>query len=246
MASTAADPDPTFTTSNPTVPRETRGSTASHAIATPTFGPGGSFSIVVSTNIAAPPDAVFTVLIEHPKWPAWNRFVPKLTVTSSPGPSEADPDAGALETLIRRDDGSNYLKKDTSMDFDVHLDAGVDTAAAPAAGGGRKTPVQVTLLEPYDHAGRKGWRIAWKPTGYPGIALRGERVQEFVEDGKGGTEYTCWETMYGFLAPIVRLTAGAKLERCFQCWAEDLKKRSEELVRAGAEAGAAPPLGLGD
>lgn len=230
-----ADSDSTFTASNPPVPRDTKGSIPSHTIATPTFGPGGSFSIVVSINIAAPPDTVFTVLTEHTKWPEWNRFIPRLTVTSSPGPAEASPDAGALETLIQRDDGSTYLKKDTKMDFDVNLDPG-DTVTAAA---GRKTSIQVTLLEPYDHAGRKGWRIAWKPTGYPGMALRGERVQEFVDDGKGGTEYTCWETMYGFLGPVVRLTTGAKLEKCFQCWAEDLKKRSEERVRAEA----APPLG---
>lgn len=224
----------TVTTSNPPVPRDTKGIIASHPIATPTFGPGGSFSIIVSINIAAPPDTVFTVLTDHTKWPEWNRFIPKLTVTSSPGPAEASPDAGALETLIQRDDGSTYLKKDTKMDFDVHLDP---ENGDPASG--RKTSIQVTLLEPYDHAGRKGWRIAWKPTGYPGMALRGERVQEFVEDGKGGTEYTCWETMYGFLGPVVRLATGAKLEKCFQCMAEDLKKRSEDLVRAET----APPLG---
>lgn len=227
--------DSTFTTSNPPVARETRGSIPAHPIATPTFGSGGSFSIVVSIHIDAPPDTVFTVLTDHTKWPEWNRFIPKLTVTSSPPPSDADPDASALETLIRRDDGSTYLKKDTKMNFDVHLDPdNTDPAAS-----GRKQAIQVTLLEPYDHAGRKGWRIAWKPTGYPGVALRGERVQEFVDDGRGGTEYTCWETMYGFLGPVVRLTTGAKLEKCFQYWAEDLKKRSEERVKAET----APPLG---
>lgn len=228
------DSDSAFTTSNPPVPRETKGSIPAQAVATPTFGPGGSFSIIVSTHIDAPPDTVFTVLTDHTKWPEWNRFVPKLTVTSSPPPADADPDAGALETLIRRDDGSTYLKKDTKMNFDVHLDPDNTDPAS-----GRKQAIQVTLLEPYDHAGRKGWRIAWKPTGYPGMALRGERVQECVDDGKGGTEYTCWETMYGFLGPVVRLTTGAKLEKCFQYWAEDLKKRSEERVKAET----APPLG---
>lgn len=228
------DPDSIFTTSNPPVPRETKGSIPPHAIATPTFGSGGSFTITVSTHINAPPDTVFTVLTDHTKWPEWNRFIPKLTVISSPPPGDADPDAGALETLIRRDDGSTYLKKDMKMYFDVHLDP--DNSDP---GSGRKQGIQVTLLEPYDHARRKGWRIAWKPTGYPGVALRGERVQEFVEDGNGGCEYTCWETMYGFLGPVVRLTTGAKLEKCFQCWAEDLKKRSEERVKAET----APPLG---
>lgn len=233
MASTT-DSGATFTTCDPPVPRETTGSIPSHTIATPSFGPGGSFSIVVSTNIAAPPDTVFTILVDHTKWPEWNRFIPKLTVTSSPPPAEASPDAGALETLIQRDDGSTYLKKDTKMGFDVNLEP-----LKADSSSNTKTSIQVTVLEPYDHAGRKGWRIAWKPTDYPNILLRGERVQEFVDDGKGGTEYTCWETMYGLLGPVVKLTAGAKLEKCFQCWAEDLKKRSEERVRAET----APPLG---
>lgn len=228
------DPGAPFTTSSPPVARQTKGSIPSHTIATPSFGPGGSFSIVVSISIAAPPETVFTVLVDHTRWPEWNRFVPKLTVTSSPPPAEASPDAGALETLIRRDDDSTYLDRDTRMDFDVNLDP-----LDPNSSSTTKTSIQVTLLEPYDHAGRKGWRIAWKPTGYPGIVLRGERVQEFVDDGNGGTEYTCWETMYGLLAPVVRLATGAKLEKCFQCWAEDLKKRSEERVSAEA----APPLG---
>lgn len=229
-----ADSDSAFTTSNPPVPRETKGSIPPHPIATPTFGAGGSFSIVVSTHISAPPDTVFTVLTEHTKWPEWNRFIPKLTVTSSPPPSDADPDAGALQTLIQRDDGSSYLKKGTKMTFDVHLDP--DNTDP---GSGTKQGIEVTALEPYGRDGRKGWRIAWKPTGYPGFALRGERVQEFVDDGRGDTEYTCWETMYGFLGPVVRLTTGAKLEKGFQCWAEDLKKRSEERVKAET----APPLG---
>ena len=231
---TTTDPGSTFTTSNPPVPRESRGSIAPQTIATPTFGPGGSFSIVVSTHIHAPPDTVFAVLTDHTKWPEWNRFVPRLTVISSPPPADAEPDAGALETLIQRGDGSTYLKKDTKVYFEVHLDPD-----NPDPRSGRKEAIQVTLLEPYGHAGRKGWRIAWKPTGYPGVALRSERVQEFVDDGEGGTEYTCWETMYGFLGPVVRLTTGAKLEKGFQCWAEDLKKRSEERVRAET----APPLG---
>ncbi|KAG8166836.1 hypothetical protein KVR01_002525 [Diaporthe batatas] len=223
-----------FTTSSPPVPRGTGGSIPSHTIATPTFGPGGSFSIVSSINIAAPPDAVFTVLLDHTKWPEWNRFIPKLTVTSSPPPADPSPGAAALEALIQRDDGSTYLKRDTRMVFDVNLNP-----SDPNSGSTNKTSIQVTLLEPYDHAGRKGWRIAWKPTDYPAMVLRGERVQEFVDDGNGGTEYTCWETMYGLLGPVVRLATGAKLEKCFQCWAEDLKKRSE--ARVGAET--ASPLG---
>lgn len=89
--------------------------------------------------------------------------------------------------------------------------------------------MEVTLLEPFDN-NKKGWRVAWKATSFPGFVLRSERVQEVVDDGQGGTEYTCWETMYGPLAYVVKLTQGSALEKNFRIWGEDLKKRAEKLA----------------
>lgn len=194
-----------LTTSTPPVPRDCQGSIAPQPIATPTYGPGGSFTIRSSFNITAPPDTVFAVLRDHSKWPEWNRFVRKVTINS-------DPAATAIE-------------KGTAMTFDVHMDP-TDPDSAPL-----KTGMLVTILEPYKIEGkRKGWRIAWKAASYPSWVLRSERVQEFVDDGHGNTEYTCWETMYGPLAHVVRSIVGSKLEKAFQCWGEDLKKRAEEAV----------------
>ncbi|KAL1856940.1 hypothetical protein VTK73DRAFT_8174 [Phialemonium thermophilum] len=74
----------------------------------------------------------------------------------------------------------------------------------------------------------KGWRVAWKTRGMPGWMLCSERVQEFWEaDDGSGTEYVCWETFYGMLAPVVRWAVGEKLKRGFGAWSEDLKKRAE-------------------
>ncbi|ROV88922.1 hypothetical protein VSDG_08915 [Cytospora chrysosperma] len=195
-----------FTTSTPPVPRDCQGSIAPQPIATPTYGPGGSFTIRSSIKITAPPDAAFAVLRDHSRWPEWNRFVRKVTIKS-------DPTATVIE-------------KGTAMTFDVHMDP-TDPDSAPG-----KVDMLVTILEPYNAEGEgKGWRIAWKPTTYPSWVLRSERVQEFVDDGHGNTEYTCWETMYGPLAYVVKLTVGTKLEKAFQCWGEDLKKRAEENVK---------------
>ncbi|KAK7734707.1 putative secondary metabolism biosynthetic enzyme [Cytospora paraplurivora] len=213
MASTAAS---NFTTSTPPVPRDCHGSIAPQPIATPTYGPGGSFTIRCSTNISAPPDAVFAVLNDYSRWPEWNRFVRKATVNPDDLPSQGD---SADATAI---------KKDMRLTFDVHMDP-LDPGSSP-----RKENMFVTTLEPYeavDGAEGKGWRVAWKSTSYPSLALRSERVQEVVDDGNGNTEYTCWETMYGPLAPVVKWTVGSKLETAFQCWSEDLKKRAEEGVR---------------
>ena len=83
------------------------------------------------------------------------------------------------------------------------------------------------MLEPIDEAaeGRKGWRIAWKQRAsllMPGWMLRSERVQEFVEV-EGGTEYRCWETFYGLLAPVVRMAAAKQVEQGFEAWSEGLR-----------------------
>ena len=61
----------------------------------------------------------------------------------------------------------------------------------------------------------------------PGWMLRSERVQEFVEVGEGQTAYYCWETFYGVLAPVVRMVAGAGVERGFGLWMEGLKGKVE-------------------
>lgn len=200
MASSTAT---NFTKSHPPVPRDCSGSIAPQPIDTPTYGPSGVFTIRSSSNITAPPDAVFAVLRDYSKWPEWNRFVRKVTINS-------DPTATTIEA------GS-------AMTFDVHMDP-TDPEGSPG-----KTDMLVTVLEPYEAEGEnRGWRIAWKSTSYPSWVLRTERVQEFVADGHGNTEYTCWETMYGPLAYVVKLAVGGKLGKAFQCWGEDLKKRAED------------------
>lgn len=220
-----------ITTSNPPVPRQTPGSIAPLPIATPTHGAGGSFTIISSTHISAPPDVAFATLLEHTAWPEWNRFVRLVTVTSTPSATDPPPDATPLEAAVHRDDGSVYLKKGMHMAFNVHLDPDNDKSYT-------RQGMEVTLLEPY--GGKKGWRVAWRGTSVPSLLLRTERVQELVDDGSGrGTEYTCWETMYGPLAPVVRLATGKSLEKGFRCWGEDLKARAESVAAAaGAGAGA--------
>lgn len=211
-----------FTSSTPPVPRACRACIASQPIATPTHGAGGSFSVCASINISAPPDAVFAVLADLSRWPEWNRFVRKATADPKHprAPQASPPDSFKAE-------------KDLHMVFHVHMDP-VDPESRP-----REENILVTVLEPYEVAGerRKGWRIAWRATSYPSMVLRSERVQEFVDDGAGNTEYTCWETFYGPLAPVVRWAVGKQLETAFQCWSEDLKKQAEE----GVKRGSAPP-----
>ncbi|KAK3939458.1 hypothetical protein QBC46DRAFT_387983 [Diplogelasinospora grovesii] len=86
---------------------------------------------------------------------------------------------------------------------------------------------------------RIGWRVAWKTRSgavLPAWMLRSERVQEFVEvvsvntaPGRSETAYTCWETFYGVLAPLVRSVVGSQLVNGFGVWMENLKRRAEDL-----------------
>lgn len=228
--------DPPVTTSDPPIPRSTPASIAP-ARATPTHGPGGSFSIVGSTRIAASPDHVLAVLTDYTKYPEWNRFVRNVT-TVKPGPAEAD---AAVEAKLPAEmvaqgaggEGGPYLKKGMAVTFQVHMDA------ADAGSSHSSQDMLVTVLEPFDGAetsaagGRpRGWRVAWKSTAYPSFALRTERVHEIVDDGKGGAEVTNWETMYAPLATVVRYTVGKSLEKCFQIWLDDLKARAEGRASA--------------
>ncbi|KAJ4404473.1 hypothetical protein N0V82_010490, partial [Gnomoniopsis sp. IMI 355080] len=174
----------------------------------------------------------------HGAWPEWNRFVRRVTVSSAPPPSEPEPEASALETAVAQDDGQQYIKKGTLMTFQVHLDPDNEKSYT-------KQAMEVTFLEPFDARDKKrGWRVAWKGTSIPSLLLRTERVQEFVDDGHGGTEYTCWETMYGPLAPVVRLTTGKSLEKGFEAWGLDLKARAEKVAKEGGGAGAAAVGGV--
>lgn len=226
-----------ITTSDPPVPRHTPGRIAPQPIATPTHGPGGNFTIIASTHIAAPPDTVFQVLLDHAHWPAWNRFVRNVVVNATP-PSPTPTTFAPVD----QDDGTTYLQKGQAVTFAVHMDA--ENPASSAMNQG----MEITLLEPFDVGGdgtttstttetteaKRGWRVAWKATSFPSFALRSERVQEVVDDGQGGTEYTCWETMYGPLAYVVKWTQASALERNFRIWGEDLKERAE-TVAAGKE-----------
>ena len=103
------------------------------------------------------------------------------------------------------------------MTFDVHLDLDGKKSRSEA--------IKISFLEPL--AEGKGWRVAWIPLGMPGFVHRTERVQEFVDDGNGGTEYYCWETFHGLLAPVTRMVVGAKLEKGFDAWMGGLKDMAE-------------------
>ncbi len=140
----------------------------------------------------------------------WNRFCRKCTIDAQPN-QHADPDT---------------LQLGTQFTFDVHLNPD-----EPDGTTGQAIALEVSVLEPIDEDGRKGWRIAWKQRASwltPAWMLRSERVQEFVElDGGAATDYRCWETFYGLLAPVVNMAVGKQVEKGFVAWQAGLKGRAE-------------------
>ncbi|KAL2269637.1 hypothetical protein VTJ83DRAFT_1821 [Remersonia thermophila] len=199
-------------------------------IPTPTYGPGGSLSFATTYTIrihAAPRECLDAVL-DASSYPQWNRFCRACTI-------DAQPDEG----------NESILRVGTCFTFDVHMALGPDEPVLPPAAkdqdpgqSGQPIALEVSVLSPIseDEEGRKGWRVAWRQRPgavVPAWLLRSERVHEFVElvdsaTGKVQTEYRCWETFYGPLAPVVKLTVGGKLEKAFEVWSKGLKWWVEE------------------
>jgi hypothetical protein len=113
----------------------------------------------------------------------------------------------------------------------------------PGAKKSRDQGIVISRIEQLDD-GREGFRIAWTSTGFSHWQLHSERVMDFVDDGKGGTEYACWETFGGLLATVVKATYGGTLVERFGDYAGDVRgwfekgEKWKEAPGEGVENGA--------
>ncbi|KAK7757674.1 hypothetical protein SLS62_000051 [Diatrype stigma] len=210
-------------------------------LASPTYGSAGSKATVIcaTSGIAASPAACLAAVLDPGRYPAWNRFVPRATVLSSPATSAELPPASTPAALLaqpafRRNTPDKLLLLGTRVRFEVHMNPGA------WAKGVAMTDLEVSVLETFERGGeeggkkRKGLRVAWKTQGDPWY-LKAERTQEFLEREDGGTDYVCYETFFGPVAPVVKMVVGAALLRNFGMWAEDLKRFAEEGVKEEGE-----------
>ncbi|KAI1438402.1 hypothetical protein GGR50DRAFT_691266 [Xylaria sp. CBS 124048] len=190
-------------------------------IPVPTQGPGGLFSVACSTTIAAPPKTCLEKVLDPSSYAAWNGFITSASLIS-PG---RDADVPAELRGI----SSPLIAPGAKMNFAAVMKPG----NAP-----RNVEVEVTVLESSKGGGvgsggsGKGYRVAWKGLGWPGLLLRSERVQEFLdgEDEAGNviTRYASWETFAGVLAHLIPRT---QLEDGFGRWMDGLKKVVEEEAK---------------
>ncbi|KAK7914474.1 hypothetical protein PG985_012177 [Apiospora marii] len=206
---------------------------AAETIPTPTYGPGGSSTAILSTAIAAPPAACLAVVLDPSTYPSWNKWIPRAVVETPAPASALDEVPAALAPHLAAAADGPLLLLGTRFYFEVHMD--------PDSASSRTTHLEVTRLEEFVREdggqGRKGLRVAWKTQGDP-WHVRAERVQEFVEDGQGGCEYYNYETFYGVLGWTVRAFVAGPLSNGLRLWMEGVKKEAEAKVATTVSADA--------
>lgn len=209
----------------PELPPNTPSAILQTPLPTPAHGPGGSFTIACSTTISATPAACITAVLKPSTWTQWNTFIPRATITEYPSSSPSIPAGLDLRSDVETEE---VLVPGTLVAFDVHMNLDEKVTNNPS--------ILVSRLEELDGE-KKGFRVAWTAEGFPSFLLRSERVQEFVEvegdEGGVACEYFCWETFYGLLAPVVRLSVGGKLVPAFGAWMSGLKKFAEGETAGG-------------
>ncbi|KAI0007050.1 hypothetical protein F4779DRAFT_593990 [Xylariaceae sp. FL0662B] len=184
-------------------------------IPTPSYGAGGSTSIICSTSIAASPSMCLEIMLDTTTYPSWNRWIPRVLIST---PNNSAPSMPAtLAHLASKPE--QMLLPDTKFTFEVHLDSQV-----------QHSDLIVTVLNDYESDGRKGLRVCWKTRNDPWY-LRAERTQDFLEGTDGETDYFCYETFYGPVAWVVKTFFGSALTDGFKLWMEGLKKAAEEKAK---------------
>lgn len=169
-------------------------------IPVPTHGNGGSFSVLATAHINAPPSACLAAIRDTSTWSKWNTFNPSVTIDpKSPSPSP-------------------ILEIGTIASVKVVMDDLKDAS--------RDQGIVVTFIDQdisKKSAGKQGWRLAWKATGYKDWQLKSERVLEFVDDGNGGTEMAVWDTLGGAMGKMAKMTAGKEMVGSFRRFVADFK-----------------------
>jgi hypothetical protein len=184
--------------------------------------------VLAKTRVAAQPKAVLDVIRNTNAWSEWNSFCPRCVVSSSPGQDSND----RIEGLERGQKG--WLELGTVANIEVFM-SGEGLVAGKKKS--RDQGIVITVLEAIEEEGRRGWRIAWKSTGWSHWQLHSERVMEFVEVDGGVTEYDCWETFGGLLGGAVKATVGTTLVDRFGDYARDVK----EFVEGGKKVSDGSP-----
>ncbi|KAL8717610.1 MAG: hypothetical protein Q9225_005164 [Loekoesia sp. 1 TL-2023] len=182
-----------------------------YPIATPHWGAqgGSAFTVRAVASINATPSVVLQHLLDTANYPAWNNFVPRVTLLSTPDSSNSSAECQLQEGVL----------------FTEH----VDMYGHGKPSGFVKVKLLMTTLEETEDSGRKNYKVVWLGKAYPDWALRSERVHVIRCDDNGNSTYDVWETFSGPLALLVRLCVGKTLVERFRQWNQELKSHSEQV-----------------
>lgn len=174
---------------------------------------GSAFTVRAVTTVNATPSAVLDALLDTTKYPAWNRFVPKVDFLESSTPTASSP-KGRL--------GPDVM-------FTEHVDM---FGQGKPSGLVKMKLLMTTLKETDERDGSKSYEAVWLGKAYPDWALRSERVHAISCDKHGITTYEVWETFSGPLALFVRIFVGTTLVKRFKQWNEELRDYTEACSQA--------------
>ncbi|KXG52146.1 uncharacterized protein PGRI_084300 [Penicillium griseofulvum] len=171
-----------------------------------------------STFISASSLEVWEVLINTSTWPAWNSFIPKVTIRSQPDSMSNEP----LSPIFQKGTTFTFhVSAEPTITFNIPLAVTEFTAPNPESA----SPGHIVWTVDYDAPGAP-----------PPFLLVGERMHELkdvelmVDDRLlRGTEVRHWEAMMGWLAHAVQWIYGRKLQQGFDTWVSDLKTFMENV-----------------
>lgn len=244
-----------------TIGHEQRPRFVQPALPTPTWpDEQGVFSLSCSSTIRAPLQLVVAIMLDTRTYSRWNAFCPGARVTHQPKSTAPLPacvrDSPAISAVANLPwtlrDGTTFVmevcmdptkqpKRMTTPNLQVsHLEQ-FTRRANPSTAALESDPTSVKSKT----GERTGVRLAWRIRGkIANLLTRAERVQEFIidPDDPTVTEYVCWETYYGVLAPPMRHVYGKGIKEGYSAWMDGLRSFAEkEWQRQTAPPTPPPP-----
>ena len=172
-------------------------------------------------TIASPPIAVVTPLIDTTAWPSWNTFNPSAKIFHRPEPDASHPLASLFAYAECLAPGVKFAESHS------------EEARKMVKSMNENENIEIIAVEEIKtDDGKKGYRVIWRVLDWNGLLMRSRRIQEFVENESGGTEYDSWTELGGlFSYPLKWSSIDKKIGVLFDGAFKSLK----EFVEGGGK-----------
>ena len=172
-------------------------------------------------TIASPPIAVVTSLIDTTAWPSWNTFNPSAQIFHRPEPDASHPLASLFAYAECLAPGVKFTESHS------------EEARKMVKSMNENENIEIIAVEEIKtDDGKTGYRVIWRVLDWNGLLMRSRRIQEFVENESGGTEYDSWTELGGlFSYPLKWSSIDKKIGVLFDGAFKSLK----EFVEGGGK-----------